>query len=627
LQCEIDSTNNQIRIFWQSDTNSVEHIIYKKKSGDTVFTEFMRTGSSINEFRDIIIPGEPTEYKVERDSWNYWAYGYIYCGRNIAAVHQRGSVLLLIDEQIFEHIQNEIIRYVNDLRGDGWNPFVVLVPRAEYFDKNKVSTVKSIIDLSLKQIKDLKSAVLIGRVPVPYSGNFAIDGHSPEHDGAWPSDIYYSVIDGKWTDTLYNTNSNDSRLVNIPGDGKFDQTIIPAPAEIEIGRIDMYNLISFNESEIELLKHYFNKNHQFRNKIISVPDSFAVIDRFGLDYREAFSSNGWMNFSVIGGLANVTDDHFRFTARDKKYLMVYGCGPGSYASVHDCAYTDEYASEPFNSAFALLFGSFNGDWDSKDNVLRAVLASKPFGLASMWAGRPYWFLHHLALGKHLGYSTLLSQNSSPYEYSSASPYARRHNHIALLGDPTLRLHYNYPVKNVIAEEVQKKVNITWDYDESDSADIGFYVYRFSDYLSQGQLLNEIPIKDKNFIDINPPFGVLNYMVKSVKSQYTASGDYVNLSTGKFSNSIIVDKLNESEHFRIFPNPVTTEMLIVMSDEYSKFTLIKIYDINGKLVHKLENNNNSRILTIPISSISNELSSGLYFIEIGDSLQNFTIIRN
>src|SRR5690606_33568410 len=112
------------------------------------------------------------------------------------------------DEQIFEHIQNEIIRYVNDLRGDGWNPFVVLVPRAEYFDKNKVSTVKSIIDLSLKQIKDLKSAVLIGRVPVPYSGNFAIDGHSPEHDGAWPSDIYYSVIDGKWTDTLYNTNSN-----------------------------------------------------------------------------------------------------------------------------------------------------------------------------------------------------------------------------------------------------------------------------------------------------------------------------------------------------------------------------------------------------------------------------------
>jgi hypothetical protein len=41
--------------------------------------------------------------------------------------------------------------------------------------------------------------VLIGNVPVPYSGDLNPDGHS-DHDGAWPTDTYYAEMNGTWTD-------------------------------------------------------------------------------------------------------------------------------------------------------------------------------------------------------------------------------------------------------------------------------------------------------------------------------------------------------------------------------------------------------------------------------------------
>ena len=53
----------------------------------------------------------------------------------------------------------------------------------------------------------------------------------------------------------------------------------------------------------------------------------------------------------------------------------------------------------------MLFGSWLGDWDSEDNIMRAVLATPDYGLTCAWSGRPHWFLQHMALGEPIGFST------------------------------------------------------------------------------------------------------------------------------------------------------------------------------------------------------------------------------
>ena len=57
----------------------------------------------------------------------------------------------------------------------------------------------------------------------------------------------------------------DTRNHNVPGDGKFDQSLF-VDLELEVGRVDMSNLPSFTSNEIELTRRYLNKNHQFRHK-------------------------------------------------------------------------------------------------------------------------------------------------------------------------------------------------------------------------------------------------------------------------------------------------------------------------------------------------------------------------
>src|SRR6185436_1061279 len=88
----------------------------------------------------------------------------------------------------------------------------------------------------------VKGVLLIGEVPVPYSGSLAKDNR-PDHVGAWPCDAYYGDVDGIWTDNTVNLpNTARSANRNVPGDGKFDQNTLPSAVEIPVGRLDFRHL-------------------------------------------------------------------------------------------------------------------------------------------------------------------------------------------------------------------------------------------------------------------------------------------------------------------------------------------------------------------------------------------------
>ena len=74
--------------------------------------------------------------------------------------------------------------------------------------------------------------------------------------------------------------------------------------------------------------------------------------------------------------------------------------------------TSDFAANDPQVVFTMLFGSYFGDWDSQDNFLRAALATPTYTLACVWAGRPYWYFHHMGLGETIGFSARVSQNNS-----------------------------------------------------------------------------------------------------------------------------------------------------------------------------------------------------------------------
>lgn len=620
-QAEIDSANNKVRIYWHIDTNSYKYFIYKKSVNDSLFgNQIAELSGTTNEFTDTISYGSITEYKIERDAWDYWAYGYVLVSYDAQPVHSRGSTLILCDDTIYDELIDDLKLLKDDLSGDGYTPYIVKVQRSENFSSEKVLETRAIITEYKKNIKNLNSVILIGRIAVPYSGSFAVDGHSPDHDGAWPTDVFYVVDDNaKWTDTLINIKSDNPRIRNLSGDGKYDQTIIPAIPFAQLGRIDLFNLPAFNHNEASLIKRYLQNNHLFRNGNITVSDSSIVNDYFGLDYREGFAASGWSNFSPITGIDKISEEQLRYSTRNKSYLLAYGCGAGSFNSVSQVAYTDELAFERFNAAFCMFFGSYNGDWDSEDNILRATLAAEPLGLAVMWSGRPFWFLHHLAAGFNIGYSTKLSQSNYPDNYQAVSPYARRFNHIALMGDPTLRLHYHKPVDSIVAQVNGNFIQISWN-NQEDSEILGYYIYCSSTEYGEYKLLNSELITENIFFDSIPLRGMNYYMIRSAKMKYTASGSYINLSTGKKAEPIFYPVLNNDEIVRVFPNPATNDIYIVIDNKIlSEITQLDLFDISGNLIkhnHHIKADERNNIIKVSLSdSNGNSIPNGVYFISI------------
>ena len=157
-------------------------------------------------------------------------------------------------------------RFEKDLKGDGWKTVKYNVTR-----NTLVTAIRALIisEYNLSPLQ-VKAVVLIGHIPVLYSGNMRPDGH-PNHQGAWPADIYYGEMNGTWQDvSVNNTNAASPRNHNVPGDGKFDHTQLPSSAELQVGRIDFHDLPAFSETEAELLRKYFDKDHAYRHKLFDV---------------------------------------------------------------------------------------------------------------------------------------------------------------------------------------------------------------------------------------------------------------------------------------------------------------------------------------------------------------------
>ncbi|MCS6980498.1 MAG: PKD domain-containing protein [Flavobacteriales bacterium] len=525
LSAMVQNNPPAITVQWEPVSGATDFKIYRKTktaSGwGTVLASVPGTATSWTDQN--VTVGNVYEYRVVKSGWTT-AYGYICSGIEVPETHFRGRAILVYDTLSTAGLQSEVHRWIEDAEADGWTVDVIPVSATQ-----SATQVKTLIKNAYQQNPQPTVALfLLGRVPVPYSGNLAPDGHTPDHQGAWPADAYYGDMDGTWTDNSVNsTGASDSRQHNVPGDEKWDQNTLPSNLELQVGRVDFRNISGFGLSETQLLKRYLDKDHAYR--IGQIPsDNKALIDDHFTSYSEGFSASAWRSFSPLVGPSQIVAADYLSALTSTSYRWSYGCGAGSFTTCSGVGTSSQFAADSLRTVFTMLFGSYFGDWDNpSNNLMRTALASGST-LAVCWAGRPFWPFHHMALGETLGFSAWVSMNNSnTYDAGLAT----RGVHMALLGDPTLRADVVAPPQLLTATATGSQAFLHWS-PSTDPAVLGYNIYVKNDSILQWKKINPVPIPDTVYVDSCLVFpGLHSYMVKAVKLENTPSGTYFNMSVG------------------------------------------------------------------------------------------------
>lgn len=473
-------------------------------------------GQESRWFDTDIDPGERWEYFVERDGE---VRGFLAGAMEGEVLDEPGKIALVIEESVLAALQPEIDQLRTDLVAEGWS-----VVSFEVAKTDSVVDVKAL----LQGESDLVSAMLIGHVPVPYSGVINPDGHS-DHYGAWAADTFYGDLSDKWTDETKNvTSASRVQNHNTPGDGKFDQNNIPSDVDLEIGRIDMFDLPAFEESEIELLRRYFERNHAWRTGQVSAVPAVVVDDNFGTYAPASYSA--WL-LSPVVGRDNLEEGDFLETLTVSPYLFGFGSGAGSYSTAQGVAGTQDFAELETKGVFLMLFGSYFGDFDSTNNLLRASIAGQGNALTAVWAGRPVHRHHAMGIGHSVGFAVRHTQNTREMMVSN---YNTRKVHIALLGDPTLRAFPVPPGGAVSASPSGGQGGVALSWKASAATDIvGYHVYRSESETGPFARVTAEARPENSFQDTVETDGLWWWMVRAIRLEETASGSFYNPSAGQF----------------------------------------------------------------------------------------------
>jgi hypothetical protein len=645
LSATIQESPAQITLHWANDANDSAYTVLRRLSITDNWNVVSNLPGTANGYTDTKVSvGTAYEYAVRRyvpTKLYYFGIGYINAGIKIPLVESRGKLILMIDNDFVPALNNEIDRLVKDMTADGW---IVIKHFAKKTDK--VTDVKATIFNEYNNDPDnVKAVFLLGHIPVPYSGGITfyrtgIDGHG-DHAGAWPADTYYGDMTGIWTDNSVNlTTGIRPANQNIPGDGKFDQDFLPADVALQVARVDMYNMPAFAPlTEIDLIRRYLNKNHKYKIMAFTAKEKALVQDDFGpqqipgTPLHEEFAASGYKNFSTMFGDNNVITGNYQKDMNSDSYLWSYYCGGGSDSTAGGVVETRYYVSDSLQTVFTMLFGSYFGDWNEKNNLLRAPLASRSWTLTNSWSGRPEWIYHHMALGANIGYSAWVSQNdyNDYFHTYLLSDNSARVVTPALMGDPTLRMHIVAPPAKIWISATKTGAAVKWN-KSADANVLGYYVYRSTGLDKGWNKLTSTMLTDTTYTDNSGGKGLYYYMVKAVKLQQSASGTYYNSSVGTIDTATLIStgiaaSENAVRSLSVYPNPTSGHFVIGWDGGSADNLKLQLMDITGKTVH-------TQIVTgmqnggiIPVEA--GQLPAGMYLVKVtsGTEVYEQKILKN
>lgn len=607
LQAIVQENPPQIILTWDSVSLATTYQIFKKPKNSASWGPAIAfpAGTDTMYVDNNVIVDSSYEYKMVALGVQT-AYGYIHAGIKAPAIHSRGAMVLLVDDYFSMLLFPQLNQLMLDLAGDGWEIIRHDLPRTGMTD----SDIRDIIIADKVANPRVSAVYIVGHLAVPYSGFIYPDGHV-DHRGAWPADTYYGEIDGSWTDVLVNDN-NAARPENWNeiGDGKWDQSTPPSSVDLQVSRIDFFNMPQFNKTEEEMMTSYLQRAHDYKMDSLVIAKRALIDDNFGGFGGEAFAANGWRNYPPLVGKNNIQSIDMIASLDDSSYQWAYACGGGSYTGATGVGNTINFTTNEVNSVFIQMFGSYFGDWDAQNSFLRAPLCADVPALTTCWSGRPNWFFHHMALGENIGYTTKLMQNNNTLYIPTNT--GNRNVHIALMGDLSLRTDYmNMPSDLTGAQVGDSSVFLNWAL-SNDTSVLGYYVYRATTFLGNYELVSPL-LTDHFFQDSGLASGIYYYMVRATKDVMTPSGGYRNLSIGTFSSAVAVNNtasgiatITKNERISIYPNPAKEKITVNIANNNEEAT-ITIVDITGKklLSQKMAAGRNSMSIDVQ------QLPAGVY----------------
>lgn len=460
---------------------------------------------------------DPVQWTLRASDGTLWASGGPYPTPRFSTIEvavdapvpdHNGGALLIVEETIHNALAPEVERLVQDMRNEGWRTQLRVC-----MAQQTPPEIKDMVLQARSMDPELRTVLLLGPVPVPYSGAFAPDGHVPDHQGAWPADLYYGELDGPWTDTEVDVSAGiaSSRNRNRPGDGKFDQSVLPSDVDLAVGRVDLGNLPALGSTGIEQVRAYLDRNHAFRNGR-TLTERRAVVHDNITEYD--FSSVVYRAGIAMFGADGVQPGHFVNAQLQAAPLLMMAAGGGTYTSADGITSTPELAGVDLRGVFVHMFGSYFGEWSTPDNLLRAVVAQGMLG--AVW-GDEALHLQHLGTNGTFGEAVRRSQNASYANHGKVG----RGVHVALMGDPTLRLFPIAPVDALNALALHDQVELSWP--AHALADRGYAIYRA---LNADDRMERIATAAAGTTNIMVPHsGAVEtwYAIRPIHTDTTASG--------------------------------------------------------------------------------------------------------
>ena len=324
--------------------------------------------------------------------------------------------------------------------------------------------------------------------------------------------MFYADTNGIWRDN---------------GQGALMHNAVPSDyIEMQVGRIDFARLDNTLGDEVALMKHYFDKNHNWRH------------GRLG-DLREVYGDHQMLFVETtalrnIVGPDQITTGGHHDTGPRQPWLFGVDFGKSNYGHYIN-------RETPIKAVFTINFGSGKLDFSNRNNSMSVMLAQEGYTLTTGWGGRPAWQLHHMALGKSIGYSHLRTVNNGTatfggaetLEYTPTGIYTWMNPPwVNLLGDPTLR---PFPLKSVTELRAEKRdgsVHLSWAVPKN-GPNVQYRIYRSPDRLGPYQALNASGLQTENrFVDPDPVPGAW-YMVRAHALKEVHAGSFNTFSQGTF----------------------------------------------------------------------------------------------
>lgn len=596
LACFVDSrvigaysvvSSGLLTLYWPQNPLRTQMKVYGRtatnkpsawQNWNPVYTNNAATITNYGSYSQAITNGIPYEFQMEqllstnpppcRDlATNGWrSYQYVSTGFNVPVCDTRGKIVLLVESGIASSISAELTQLNDDLVGAGYTVFRHDVAAVEVTAGGWSSAVTATKALITTDYNTDTSAdwylFIVGHVPIPYSGLNSPGSHV-ENFGAHPADSWYADMTGTWTDSTANDSSatTSSAQFNTPGDGKFDQSFIPAAPTMRVGRIDFKGMPAFSKTEVQLLQQYFARNHAWRHGQVSVRKKALVYSDTDpvLQNADKPIEAHDLAASIFGGLTGLAGaptvergNWLTFASNPAtNYLFAMKQGSGHFTEDVQMGTIESFAATNYQSGvFESLFGSYYGDWDTGINTndfLWVALASAGNTVASYYHANNTP-MNLTAMDEPIGFD-LYAKGANKFAGTDAryTDYVRitagtgqesltieeQEQYITLLGDPTILIAPTIPPSSVTNTPSGADNVITWTGSTDENID-GYHVYRASTSTPNTFTRLTTSTTTSPYTDTGAASGSYRYMVRAVKYNATANRTFYSASQGVFS---------------------------------------------------------------------------------------------